>query len=61
MKKLFKGIEKLVNKIKTTIDRITKLQIIKLNDFLIKYPENELSIQHLVTKRIIIKNIYICI
>ena len=44
------GIEKLVNTIKTTTNRLTKLQIIKFNDYLIKYPYNELllSIQHLV-------------
>ena len=45
-----KGIEKLVNAIKTSNKRFTKLQLIKFNDYLIKYPDNELllSIQHLV-------------
>ena len=47
-----KGIEKLVNSIKTSNKRFTKLQLIKFNDYLIKYPDNELllSIQHLVPK-----------
>ena len=47
-----KGIEKLVNSIKTSNKRFTKLQLIKFNDYLIKYPDNELllSIKHLVPK-----------
>ena len=40
----------LVDTIKTTTKRLTKLQIEKYNNYLIKYPDNELllSIQHLV-------------
>ena len=46
-----KGISMLVDTIKTTTKRFTKLQIEKYNDYLIKYPDNELllSVQHLVT------------
>jgi hypothetical protein len=45
-----KGISMLVDTIKTTTKRLTKLQIEKYNNYLIKYPDNELllSIQHLV-------------
>ena len=47
-----KGIEKLVIAIKTTTKRLTKLQIEKYNNYVIKYPDNEqlLSIRHLVPK-----------
>jgi hypothetical protein len=47
-----KGIEKIVNSIKTCNRRLTKVQINKYNNYLIKYPDNELllSIQHLVPK-----------
>ena len=47
-----KGISMLVDTIKTTTKRLTKLQIEKYNNYLIKYPDNELllSIQHLVPK-----------
>ena len=45
-----KGIEKIVNSIKTCNRRLTKVQINKYNNYLIKYPDDELllSIQHLV-------------
>ena len=45
-----KGIEKIVNSIKTCNRRLTKVQINKYNNYLVKYPDNELllSIQHLV-------------
>ena len=48
-----KGIEMLVHTIKTTTKRLTKLHIKKYNNYLIKYPDNELllSIQHLVPKK----------
>lgn len=45
-----KGISMLVNTIKTTTKRLTNLQIERYNDYLIKYPENELllSVQCIV-------------
>ncbi len=45
-----KGVEKLVNSIKSCNKRLTKLQIIKYKDYMVKYPDNELllSIKHLV-------------
>ena len=45
-----KGVSMLVDTIKTTTKRLTKLQIEKYNCYLIKYPDNELlySVQHLV-------------
>jgi len=45
-----KGIETIVKSIKTCNRRLTKVQINKYNNYLIKYPDNELllSIQHLV-------------
>ncbi len=48
-----KGIEKIVRSIKTCNRRLTKLQIIKYNNYLLKFPNNEslLSVQHLVPKR----------
>jgi hypothetical protein len=47
-----KSIQMLVNTIQTTTKRLTKLQIHKYNEYLVKYPDNELllSIQHLVPK-----------
>ena len=47
-----KGIETIVKSIKTCNRRLTKVQINKYNNYLIKYPDNELllSIQHLVPK-----------
>ena len=47
-----KGISMLVDTIKTTTKRLTKFQIEKYNNYLVKYPDNELllSIQHLVPK-----------
>ena len=46
-----KGIETIVKSIKTCNRRLTKVQINKYNNYLIKYPDNELllSVQHLVT------------
>ena len=47
-----KGVSMLVDTIKTTTKRLTKLQIEKYNNYVIKYPDNEqlLSIRHLVPK-----------
>ena len=43
-----KGVSMLVDTIKTTTKRLTKFQIEKYNNYLVKYPDNELllSIQH---------------
>ena len=48
-----KGIEILVHTINTCNKRLTKLQIEKYNNYVVKYPDNELllSIQHLVPKK----------
>ena len=45
-----KGISMLVDTIKNTTKRLTKLQIERYNNYLVKYPDNELlySVQHLV-------------
>ena len=47
-----KGVSMLVDTIKNATKRLTKLQIERYNDYLLKYPNNELllSIQHLVPK-----------
>jgi hypothetical protein len=45
-----RGVSMLVDTIKTTTKRLTKLQIEKYNNYVVKYPDNELllSIEHLV-------------
>ena len=47
-----KGVSMLVDTIKNATKRLTKLQIERYNDYLLKYPDNELlySVQHLVPK-----------
>ena len=47
-----RGVSMLVDTIKTTTKRLTKLQIEKYNNYVVKYPDNELllSIQHLLPK-----------
>ena len=49
-----KGISIIVDTIKNATKRLTKLQIERYNDYLLKYPDNELllSIQHLVPPHI---------
>jgi hypothetical protein len=47
-----KGVSMLVDTIKNATKRLTKLQIERCNDYLLKYPDNELlySVQYLVPK-----------
>ena len=49
-----KGIDKIVNSIQTCNRRLTKLQIEKYNNYMVKYPDHELllSIKHLVPPHI---------